>query len=202
MKRHRNINWIRFKSIGALFTLSIILTIFVMGCGGGGGDSIPVVPPPQTNPPPVEPPVEPPFAPPEGIYTKILRVDTVVCPEVAVYFSVNNEKSEPVDGLTDQNFQVLEDGSEKIIKNWNQFTDISESIVFSIVMDYSVSVLDQDLINIENASTLFVNELFDQTSPLLNWGEIRKFARTSKIIQPFTDDKDRNFKRHRCTIPG
>ena len=184
MKRYWIVNWNRFRAIDTLCILAMVLTVVLTGCGGGGGGgdgSAPVTPPPVTPPP---------FVPTEGIYTKILRVDTVNCPEVAVYFSVNNEKSEPVNGLTDQNFQVLEDGSEKIIKDWNQFTDISEPIVFSIVMDYSVSVTDQDLINIENASTVFVNELFDRTSPMLNWGEIRKFARTSTIIQPFTDDEN------------
>jgi hypothetical protein len=184
MKTQKHSRRIRFKAIGTLFTLLLVLTLNILGCGGGGGGSDPVIPPP-TNPPPTQPP----FVQPEGIYTKILRVDNIACPEVAVYFSVNNEKSEPVNGLTDQNFQVLEDGSEKIIKSWNQFTDISESIVVSLVMDYSVSVLDQDITNIENASTLFVNDLFDQTNPMLNWGEIRKFARNSEIIQEFTNDK-------------
>jgi hypothetical protein len=107
-----------------------------------------------------------------------------------VFFSVNDDASRPVAGLTTQNIQVFEDGNAKAINQLDEFTDVSDPIVFSLVMDYSVSVTDADLVNIENAAVTFVNGLFDQTNPLLNFGEIRKFARTSEIIQTFTSDEN------------
>ena len=187
MKKYCNLNNNWFKSVGTILSLFLILSVAVIGCGGSGGgsggnggngDNG------DDNP-------EPPFVPPAGISTRIIKIDTVACPEVDVYFSVyDQENGEPVRLLTDQNFQVIEDGSAKVIKEWYELDDVSDPIVFSMVLDYSVSVLDQDLINIEDASTFFVDELFDLTAPLLNWGEITKFARDSEVIQPFTDDKN------------
>ena len=92
--------------------------------------------------------------------------------------------------MTDQNFLVIEDGDAKDIKDWGKLDNASEPIFFSLVLDYSVSVTDQDLINIEDSTTFFVNGLFDLTDPLSNWGEVRKFARSSEVIEPFTDEKN------------
>ena len=184
MKKPLNLNKTWFKSIGTILSLFLILTVTVTGCGGGGGGGSDDDNTSQSAPPE-------PFVPPAGINTKILNIDTAACPEVTVYFSVDDqEKSEPVKNLTDQNFQVLEDDSPKVIKDWGELDNVSEPIVFSMVLDYSVSVTDQDLINVEDSATFFVNELFDLTDPLSNWGEVTKFARSSEVIESFTDDKN------------
>lgn len=183
MKNHCNLSNTWFKSVGTILSLFLILSVAVIGCGGSGGGSGGNGGNGDKNP-------EPPFVTPAGISTKIIKIDTVACPEVDVYFSVYDlETGEPVRLLTDQNFQVIEDDSAQVIKEWYELDDVSDPIVFSMVLDYSVSVSDQDLINIEDAATLFVDELFALTTPLLNWGEITKFARTSEVIEPFTDDK-------------
>jgi hypothetical protein len=187
MKKHWNLNKTWCKSVGTILSLFLILTVTVTGCGGGssGGSSGDGGGGNSSNEEPPEP-----FVPPEGILTKILNIDTASCPEVTVYFSVTDqENGEPIRSLTDQNFQAIEDGSSKVIKDWGELDNVSEPIVFSMVLDYSVSVTDQDLINVEDSATFFVDELFDLTDPLLNWGEITKFARNSEVIEPFTDDK-------------
>ena len=185
MKKPLNLNKTWFKSIGTILSLFLILAVMAIGCGGGssggsGGDGN------GDNGSGDEP-----FDPPAGILTKILNIDTAACPEVTVYFSVSDQETgEPVRDLNDENFQVIEDDTSKVIKDWGILDNVSKPIVFSMVLDYSVSVTDQDLINVEDASTFFVNELFDLTAPFLNWGEITKFARTSEVIEPFTDEKD------------
>ena len=183
MENPWNLNKTWLKAAGTILSLFLVLTVTVIGCGGGssGGDG-------GGNGGGGN---DEPFVPPAGIITKIVSIDTEDCPEVTVYFSVNDQESgEPVKALTDQNFQVTEDGSTKAINDWGELDDVSEPIVFSLVLDYSVSVTDHDLINIEDASTTFVTELFDLTAPFLNWGEVTKFARKSKVIQSFTDDEN------------
>jgi len=187
MKKPWNLNKTWFTSVGTILSLFLILSVAVIGCGGSGGGSGGN----GGNGGNGDDNPEPPFVPPEGISTSIIKIDTVACPEVDVYFSVyDQENGEPVRLLTDQNFQVKEDGSAQVIKEWYELDDVSDPIVFSMVLDYSVSVLDQDLINVEDAAALFVDELFDLTAPLLNWGEITKFARNSEVIEPFTDDRN------------
>jgi VWFA-related protein len=178
-----NLNKTWFTSVSKILSLFLMLAVMATGCGGGGGGSSGGGGDNDSD--------DEPFDPPAGIITKIVSIDTEDCPEVTVYFSVNDqESSEPVRALTDQNFLVTEDGDTKAINAWGELDDVSEPIVFSLVLDYSVSVTDQDLVNIEDATTTFVNELFDLTAPFLNWGEITKFARNSEVIQNFTDDRD------------
>ncbi len=188
MKQHCNLNKTCFKSVGTILLLFFIFAVTIAGCGGssggsdgggGAGTNTPQNPPPD------------PFVPPVGINAKIVNIDTTACPEVTLYFSVSDQQNgQPVRNLTDQNFQVTEDGSPIVIKDWGVRDNVSEEILFSMVLDYSVSVTDQDLINVEDSATFFVNGLFDLTDPLSNWGEITKFARNSEVIEPFTDDRN------------
>jgi hypothetical protein len=177
MRRPWGLNATWFRSIRTISSLFLILAVTVAGCGGGdGGD--------DTSP-------DDPFVPQRGVNTRILEVDTDGCPEVTVHFSANNQRtSDPIRGLTNQDFQVIEDGSAKVIKEWFELDDVSVPIVFSIVLDYSISVLDEDLLNVEDAAAFFVNELFDLTDPLLSWGQIRKFSRYSALTQEFTDSRN------------
>jgi hypothetical protein len=167
-----NTTWVR--PLRTILPLFLVFTVAVAGCGGDDNSS------PNA-----------PFVPPQGIDTRILGIDTDDCPEVTVRFSVNDLRtSDPIRGLMEEDFQVIEDGSAKVIKESFELDDVSVPIVFSIVLDYSISVLDGDLINVEDAAAFFVNGIFDMTDPLSSWGQIRKFSSNSEVTQEFTDVRD------------
>jgi VWFA-related protein len=173
----------------------VAFCVFLAACGGGGDSSgsfsAPSTPP--STQPPTQPSTLPPTVlPPPGISAHIVRIDPSVCPEIAVYVSVTDQNNETVLGLTEQNFQLLEDGVEQLPLNVTYAEDISESIVFSLTMDYTLSMEPGDLLNVEEAASYFVNELFRLTSAnqLDDWGEIVKFVRQSEIMQEFTNVQD------------
>jgi len=183
MGRHWNFKRNRLITLGTFLSLLFVLLNVLTGCGGGGnGGSI--------FPKEIPAGPQPAFIAPEGITTTIIKFDTTNCPEIGFFVSVNDENSDPVEGLTDQNFLVTEDGNVKVIKRINELANVAEPIIFSIAMDYSYSLTDQDVINSENAAAFFVNELYDLTSPLVSWGEIIKFIQDSEVTQAFTDNKD------------
>jgi len=169
----------------------VAFCLFLAACGGGGDSSGSFSPStaPSTQPPTTPSTQSPPVLPPPGITSHIVRIDPSVCPEIAVYVSVTDQNNETVLGLTDQNFQLLEDGVEQLPLDVTYAENISESIVFSLTMDYTLSLNDPDLIKVEEAASYFVNELFriTSTNQLDNWGEIVKFVRQSETTQGFTN---------------
>ncbi len=171
----------RFLRNYLLMSLMATLCVFIAACGGGssGGGTT------------AAPAAVPLFTPPPGISVNITKIDTASCPEIDVYLSVTNEQSQTMINLTAQNFDLLEDGVQQALTSISFENIITESIVFSMAMDYSLSLSDQDLLKIEEAATYFVNELFNVTSTNLldNWGEIIKFVKDSEVIQEFTNDK-------------
>jgi VWFA-related protein len=162
----------------------IVLFLVITACGGGDGAEVTALP--TTALPPDDTPI--PFTPPAGITATITRIDTTNCPDISLFISVSDEKGEPVLDLTDQNFSVLEDGNEKNITATYE-NNITEPIVFSLIIDNSLSLEDSDVVNAENAASYFVSELFDFTASNLldNWGEVIKFARDLETLQTFTN---------------
>jgi hypothetical protein len=166
--------------------LTVALCFFLAACGGGGGSSG------GSNTVDSAPAEDPVFVPPAGISANITKIDTSACPELSVYVSVSNEKSQTVLDLNAQNFQLLEDGILQDPTSFSFENIITESIVFSMAMDYSLSLTDQDLLKIEEAASNFITELFRVTSSnqLDNWGEIVKFGKDYEVIQSLTNDED------------
>lgn len=167
--------------------LTVTLSVFLVACGGGGGSSG------GSNTVAAAPAEDPVFVPPAGISANITKIDTSACPELSVYVSVANEKSQTVLNLNAQNFQLLEDGILQDLTSFSFEDIVTESIVFSMAMDYSLSLTDQDLLKVEEAASNFLAELFSVTSSnqLDNWGEIVKFVTDDEVIQSFTNDKDK-----------
>jgi VWFA-related protein len=167
-----------FKKYGVL-VLFVAFSILLAGCGGGGGgdssgDSG------SNNPPP--------FQPPTGITVRINKIDAGSCPLVDAYISVSDQNGVPVVGLTQQDFTVLVDGAQQILNNVTYRELVSEPIIFSMVLDYSISLTDADIANLASAASAFVQDLYSNTNPALNWGEIIKFATPIDVAQDFTDN--------------
>jgi uncharacterized protein YegL len=175
-----------FQFYGLLLALGLILG----GCSGDGSSSTTTGPQPPSPTDPSQP-QPPPVIPPPGVTVRITGIDATACPDVAVYASVTDETNATVLGLTEQNLQLFEDGDEQIIDV--SYEDIiTESIVFSLVMDYSLSLTDEDLVKVEEAAISFITELSNLTSSnkLSNWGEIIKFVRNIEVMQDFTTVKE------------
>lgn len=185
MNRHRYVRWTKFNYVGSFVSLLLVLTFALAGCGGGGGGGSDSAAGGDNVTPP------PPFNPPAGITAKIIKVETADCPQPTVYFTVTDDETGlPVTGLTDQNFMVIEDGAQATIVNFTEIVDANGPIVFSIAMDYSYSLTDQDVLNEETAAEFFVTDLFSLTNGFSNYGEVIKFMQESEVTQVFTSDKD------------
>ena len=166
-----------------LFIFISALCVLPVACGGGGGSSGGGTAPVN---PPVTPP--PPFQPPAGITVRINKIDATSCSPVDVYVSVSDQNSDPVVGLTQQDFTVLADGAVQTINNFQFSALVAEPIVFSMVLDYSLSLTAADVTNMTSAASTFVRDLYDSTAPAVSWGEIIKFATQIDVVQPFTDN--------------
>ena len=159
-----------------------LICIFLAGCGGGNSSGGGAIIQANGN--------TPAFVPPAGITAHIEKIDTSACPELAVYLTVNDENSLPVLNLDNQNFEVLDDGVSQIFDSFYREI-VTESIVFSMALDYSLSLEDPDIWKVEEAASYFINELFSMTNSnqLDNWGEIIKFVQNVQLMQEFTKIK-------------
>ena len=163
--------------------VTLCCLVFLAACGGGGSSGGSFTASQASGPA---------FIPPPGITANIVKIDASLCDSIAVYVSVNDENSQTVLNLTEQNFQVFEDGMIQTLTDFSYEDFITESIVFSLALDYSLSLSDQDLSKIEEAASYFVNQLYSVTSAnqLDNWGEIVKFVKQSEVLQAFTNSEN------------
>ena len=107
------------------------------------------------------------------------------CPgaEITAFVSVLDQWRFPVKNLTENDFEIFENGDDKDITN---FFFVLPGISVALVLDYSGSIIDkQEIINdMESAAVEFVDQL-----RIVDEAEIIKFATEIKVMQEFTSDR-------------
>jgi VWFA-related protein len=121
-----------------------------------------------------------------ALNVQINQVDLAGCPTIKVYVSVTDQDGNPVLGLTEAEFSLIEDGflQEFIQVIWA--ATVSSPISVCMALDYSGSMYDAGAIEaMEAAAIAFVDQMSDD-----DWGEIIKFSTLVEVVQEFTQDKD------------
>lgn len=115
----------------------------------------------------------------------INQVDLATCPTVTAFVSVTDQNSFPIDGLTINDFTVLEDNaSVGSLSDTDQVDVVTKPISIALVMDYSSSMTDIDEAEMESSAIDIVNRLAVDDEV-----EIIKFDKTVHIEQTFTTNK-------------
>lgn len=124
-----------------------------------------------------------------GLETNIPRIEVLkVGNTIRVYLSITDQEGNPLSGFNIKNFQIMEvvDG-DTLVKSANLLNngdeDISEPLAISANMDYSGSMFDQDIQDMENALKTFVK--LKEAGDLIS---IIKFASYVERVQDFTND--------------
>lgn len=116
----------------------------------------------------------------------INQVETATCPNVVAYVSVTDQSNFPVEGLLPANFTVKENGAEVgVPPTGSTVGNVTEPISIAVVMDHSSSMSDSDIIEMNEAASVVI----DQLKPT-DQAEIIKFDAAILLKQSFTSDKD------------
>jgi hypothetical protein len=176
---------LRSRIISLFLLVAASIFFVIVGCGGGGGNG-------GTSTGGTTPttPTTPPFTVPQGITVRIAKIETFNCPEVTALVSVtDNQSGAAIKNLTEQNFQVT--GGTGTVLPLTGFLEqaVTEPIVFSLAMDYSLSLEDTDVTAMEDATIGFLQEFYLSTTPE-SWGELIKFSIPIEVMQDFTTDEN------------
>ena len=130
-------------------------------------------------------------AAPPGIKVTINQIKTVCNTPGATsdkaYVTVIDQRGNPVTELNDLLFTLTESQNSQDFPVNNFSVDVAnENLSISIVLDYSRSMFDSNLVTaMEDAVVEFINQLSADDE-----AEIIKFNRTVSVVQPFTSDKN------------
>jgi len=120
----------------------------------------------------------------EVIEPAIKYVDVSEFPTVRLCLCVYDGEGQPVDGLANDNFSIMEGGEI------SRDTPVESSkgdmpIAIAIAIDYSLSMDESDIENIDKASLNLVKQMREMDS-----GAIIKFSIQASVVQSCTADKE------------
>ena len=150
------------RCLSLLFVIALgLLTVVTTGCGDGDESS--VVSNGSNNGQNGQTP---------SLEVLINQIDTTECPTIKAYVSVTDQDGIVVEGLTEVEFSVFEDGVRQlpIEVTWPATLDLPISVC--LALDYSASMSDGDVTAMEEAAVTFVEQMTDGSDS----GEIIKFA--------------------------
>ncbi len=123
--------------------------------------------------------VAPPY---HDLIVQISNIDDSDCPAIKLTVTVTDANLMAVTGLDASNFSVFEDNETQTLID----VELSTSpIAVCLVLDYSGSMSNNAITDMEEAAETFVQNMYDH-----DYGEILKFSVEIEITQAFTDDKD------------
>ena len=150
-------NLLHFYLVG-LVALGLISIVAINGCNGGGDTGYVSVDDSNNDQ--------------NGLEVIINQIDTTDCPTIKAYVSVTDQDGTVVEGLTEGEFSVFEDGNEQlpIVVDWPATFYLPISVC--LALDYSASMTNGDIDAMEEAAVTFVEQMTDGSDS----GEIIKFA--------------------------
>lgn len=94
-----------------------------------------------------------------GPTVKVTQVDPSQFPDVTIYVSVTDESGQPIGSLTQDDFQLFEDGSPVDIKD---FAGLEEARPVDIVFVFDTTgSMSEEIAGVKNTSIAFANKLRD-----------------------------------------
>jgi len=119
----------------------------------------------------------------QAIEPTINYIDASEFPAVRLCVSVCDGEEQPIDGLTDANFFIIEGGEiKRDIPIKSNAGDMPVAI--AIAIDYSQSMLESDIENVENTTLALIKQMGETDS-----GAVIKFSTQVNVVQDCTTDK-------------
>ena len=121
----------------------------------------------------------------EAVTVQIHGVDDSDFPSLTVFVSALDANGQPIAGLADDDFEVLEDGVPGTLLDAQPVVNTDLGIAVVLAIDVSASMAGGPLDATKEAALAFINSLgeFDQVAVLA-------FADTVQVAQDFTSDKE------------
>ncbi|KAA3620418.1 MAG: VWA domain-containing protein [Calditrichaeota bacterium] len=114
----------------------------------------------------------------------INRIDATQFPLIESYMTVRNTDGNTVGGLTEDNFEVYEDGTRELPITVVEITDDAEGVSVVLVIDRSTSMLGSRISDAKLAAQHFVSLMNDKDQ-----AAVVSFANTPRLDITFTSDK-------------
>lgn len=132
-----------------------------------------------------------------GLELNISQINAADFPNIDCYVTVEDSLGNIISGLTDTNFTVWEDWIMPSSITVTEYGGGMSLISAGLVMDYSGSMSEAAINNMETACSTFVRQM-----NLGDRGAIVKFSNDVYIVQPFTGNHDSLIHHIQATFPG
>ena len=115
--------------------------------------------------------------------TGINQIVEFQCPVLEAVVTIYDQDGQPLNGLGINSFDLFLDGAGATINSVEQVQSGTSKTTFALVMDYSVSMSSQDVLDMEEAAKLIVaNKMADDE------GVVVKFSDSVVVSQSLTND--------------